>query len=60
LKVTIGSIVEFERKQLTIMGKVQEIKQNSVIVVISENVASSLGYDTNLTVVNHKNYKILS
>lgn len=60
MKVTIGSIVEFERKQLTIMGKVQEIKQNSVIVVISENVASSLGYDTNLTVVNHKNYKILS
>lgn len=60
MKVTIGSIVEFERKQLTIMGKVQEIKQNSVIVVISENVAASLGYDTNLTVVNHKNYKILS
>ena len=53
-----GNLIVFKRNGLTIIGEVVKVKDESVIVKISEEDAETLKYDTSLTVVAHKNYKL--
>lgn len=59
-KATIGQTIVFQRKELAVIGKVEKHLDNSVIVNIPVKDAKELGYESPLTVVNHKNYKIIS
>lgn len=58
VKAKEGQLVLFKRESITIKGRVSILYPNSVVVEISPDVATQLGYSTNRTVVNHKNYKI--
>lgn len=53
-----GNLIVFKRNGITIIGEVVKVKEESVIVKISEEHAEFLKYDTSLTVVSHKNYKL--
>lgn len=55
-KALVGSIITFNGG---IKGVVQKVNENSVIVAIKEN-PTLLEYEGNRTVVNHKNYTIIS
>lgn len=59
-KVKIGDNVMFERKDKTIIGIVEIVRDNSVIVEIPKEAAIHLDYETNKTVVKHQNYTVLS
>jgi len=54
-----GDKVLFKRNKLSILGEVVKVKEESVIVKISESDAEKLKIETPLTVVAHKNYKII-
>ncbi|MCM3443288.1 MULTISPECIES: DUF2187 family protein [Metabacillus] len=54
----IGDTVQFERKTMTFSCKVIALRENSVIVELSELDAKRLEVESTRTVVNHKNYKI--
>ncbi|HLU23098.1 MAG TPA: DUF2187 family protein [Bacillaceae bacterium] len=56
----IGDKVIFTRQGYSIVGKVTIVKEESVIVYISNMDAKRLKIDTPVTVVAHKNYKVLS
>lgn len=58
-KAKIGDVILFFRKGMNVKGKVKIIRNNSVIVDISEKDALELGYETNQTVVGHNNYSII-
>lgn len=53
-----GDLINFKRNGISIIGEVVKVKEESVIVKISEEHAEFLKYDTSLTVVSHKNYQI--
>ena len=53
-----GDLINFKRNGISIIGEVVKVKEESVIVKISEEHAEFLRYDTSLTVVSHKNYQI--
>lgn len=57
--VKIGDYIMFERKDKIIIGIVEIVRDNSVIVEIPKEAAMHLDYETNKTVVKHKNYTIL-
>lgn len=59
-KVKIGDPVCFIRKELTVYGEVVQIGENTVMVTIDEQTRLLLDISTNITVVNHRNYKIQS
>lgn len=54
-----GDNVFFKRSQQSIIGEVITVKDESVIVKISESDAIKLNIETPLTVVSHKNYKVI-
>lgn len=54
-----GDRIRFERLGYTIIGEVVRVKEESVLVSISEYDAERLKIDTPITVVSHKNYKLL-
>ncbi len=54
-----GEKVLFKRNTFFILGEVVKVNEGSVIVKISESDAVKLKIDTPLTVVAHKNYKII-
>lgn len=56
----IGEEVVFVRKSIEVTGKVEKHLENSVIVQISNSDAKELGYESQLTVVSHKNYQIVN
>ena len=58
-KGKIGDIVEFERRGLSILGKVSMVRELSCIVEIDEEVADFFCYETPRTVVRHENYKVV-
>ncbi|MFE7064469.1 DUF2187 family protein [Sutcliffiella sp. NPDC057660] len=58
-KAKEGHVISFKRDNMTIKGRVSILYQNSAVVEISHDDAINLGYSTDRTVVNHKNYKIL-
>ena len=58
-KGKVGDIVEFERRGLSILGKVSIVRELSCIVEIDEEVADHFCYETPRTVVRHENYKVV-
>ena len=58
-KGKVGDIVEFERRGLSILGKVSIVRELSCIVEIDEEVAEHFCYETPRTVVRHENYKVI-
>lgn len=55
-KAVPGDTILFKRKDNTCEGKVFLVRDNSVLVDISEQTAKGLGYETLNTVVGHGNY----
>ncbi|MDP4086886.1 MAG: DUF2187 family protein [Bacillota bacterium] len=60
IMVKEGDKVLFKRKDFTIIGEVLRVKEESVIVQISNSDAELIDVQTPLTVVSHKHYKKLS
>lgn len=58
-KGKVGDIVEFERRGLSVLGKVTIVRELSCIVDIDEEVANHFCYETPRTVVRHENYKVI-
>lgn len=59
-KAKIGDIIVFNRKHNMYEGKVFVVRDNSVLVEISKESASMLGYEMANTIVRHGNYSIKS
>lgn len=59
-RVKLGDNILFSRKGHHLEGTVIIIRDNSVIVTISEQDSEILDYDTNQTVVNHSHFTIIS
>ncbi|MGS2780452.1 DUF2187 family protein [Robertmurraya sp. GLU-23] len=57
-KVKINDQIEFVREGYLLIGLVESVRDNSVIVEISYDDASKLNYANNKTVVSHSNYII--
>ncbi|AIE58933.1 DUF2187 family protein [Bacillus methanolicus] len=57
-KAKIGDHILFQRKDQIIEGIVEIVRENSVIIEISQDAAQELGYETNKTVVKHSNYVV--
>lgn len=55
-----GEKVFFIRNELDIIGEVCKVRDESVIVRISNTDAEKLQVETPLTVVSHKNYQIIN
>lgn len=60
MKAGLGQKIRFKRNNMVITGIVSLVKDNSVIVDISNEDAKKLEYSTNKTVVNHSNYEIVN
>lgn len=58
-KAKIGDRISFQRKEMSIEGEVEIVRDNSVIVRISDNVNENLDFETAKTVVRHSNYVII-
>jgi uncharacterized protein YkvS len=58
-KVEIGNRISFQRKEKNIIGIVEIIRDNSVIVGITCETAQNLQYETPKTVVKHINYVVI-
>ncbi|MFS0576879.1 DUF2187 family protein [Sporosarcina sp. 179-K 3D1 HS] len=56
----IDEKISFVRNDHKVFGKIFKILENSVIVEISTNDAELIGAASNLTVVSHKNYSVVS
>lgn len=60
MKAKIGQKIRFKRNDIEITGIVSLVKENSVIVDISDEEAKKLDYSTNKTLVRHSKYEIVS
>jgi uncharacterized protein YkvS len=58
-KAKIGDRISFQRNDLSIEGEVEIVRDNSVIVRISDNSNEKTEYETAKTVVSHSNYVII-
>ena len=58
-KAKIGDFISFKRKDLLCEGEVEIVRDNSVIVKVSDETHEKLEYDTAKTVVRHTNYVII-
>ncbi|RFU67038.1 DUF2187 family protein [Bacillus sp. V59.32b] len=54
----VGDTILFERKEISCEGIVFQVRENSVLVEISKEMAQVLDYETPNTVVRHGNYTI--
>lgn len=54
----VGDTILFERKEMSCEGIVFQVRENSVLVEISKEMAQMLDYETPNTVVRHGNYMI--
>ena len=57
--IEIGTLISFHRKEREIEGVIDQIRENSVIVKVDVDVQKYLDIENELTVVNHKNYRVL-
>ena len=55
-----GDKVLFKRNSVSIIGEVIQVKEGSVVVQINDSDAERIKIDTPITVVSHKNYKIVN
>lgn len=60
VKAKLRQEIQFSRKGITLTGVVVQVNENSVIVDIEMDAAGQLHLENNKTVVNHKNYEILT
>ncbi|CAI9395549.1 hypothetical protein BACSP_04144 [Bacillus sp. T2.9-1] len=58
-KAAVNDHISFSRGKREVFGIVTSVKENSVIVELSSEDAKYFQYESNLTVVNHKNYLII-
>lgn len=56
---TTGDTILFNRNGIKIIGKVIKIREESVIVSVSQKDAAKLRIETPITVVSHKNYQLI-
>ncbi|PGT82951.1 hypothetical protein COD11_13700 [Bacillus sp. AFS040349] len=56
----IGIDISFTRNNVDVIGRVVKAYPNTVIVEISQDDAEKIESPSTLTVVNHKNYRILT
>ena len=56
----IGDKISFTRKGYSVDGIVVSYRQKTVIVQISPHSAKLLDIENDITIVNHKNYEIVS
>lgn len=56
----IGDYVKFSRKNIEITGVVTKVRDKTVIVQISKEIAKKLDLYTELTVVRHNHYAIVN
>lgn len=54
-----GDRVLFTRKDISIIGTVKKVKEESVLVEISTQYAQRIHAETPLTVVSHQHYQIV-
>ena len=59
MNVSNSDIVKFTRRGIPVKGKVIDIRTETVMVEINAQDALLLGYENCMTVVNHKNYKVI-
>ncbi|KKK36478.1 hypothetical protein WQ57_19205 [Mesobacillus campisalis] len=59
-KAKVGDTILFKRKNNNWSGTVFLVRDNSVLVHISEQAAMHLNYETVSTVVRHDNYDVIS
>ncbi|MER2005809.1 MAG: DUF2187 family protein [Psychrobacillus sp.] len=57
--VAIDKFIEFTRHDKKITGQVVHIRELSVIVKLEAEDVQFLGLENELTVVNHKKYKVI-
>ena len=55
-----GDKILFKRNSVSIIGEVIQVKEGSVVVQINDSDAERIKIDTPITVVSHKNYKIVN
>ncbi|HEO8421567.1 TPA: DUF2187 family protein [Yersinia enterocolitica] len=60
IRAKIDDVIIFLRANQEVTGVVTLVKENSVIVQLSSYDTNFLQYESNLTVVNHKNYTVLA
>ena len=59
-KVTEGDWIQFERKGHVYQGEVKMIREATVMVAVDPKAfPGDLGFENNITVVNHGNYNII-
>lgn len=58
-KAEIGDRILFQRKEKSIIGIVEIVRDNSVIVEITSETALNLHYETPKTVVKHLSYVVI-
>ncbi|NRD76916.1 DUF2187 family protein [Bacillus sp. BRMEA1] len=59
INAKVGDIVTFNRKYIAHEGVVYQVREKSVLVNISKDSQTYLGYENRNTVVSHMNYTIL-
>lgn len=59
-EVALFDDIEFERKGKSVYGQVVCIRENTVMVSVDLLTQEMLNLPNTYTVVNHKNYKVLS
>lgn len=57
---SIGNTIKFERNGYTIYGEVESYREHTVLVLISDADAAKLHLESPITLVNHKNYTVIS
>ncbi len=57
---SIGDTVKFERNGYTIHGQVEVYREHTVLVSISDADAAKLHLESPITLVNHKNYTVIT
>lgn len=59
IKAAEGDIIQFQLNDVSILGKVVIVRENSVITEIERSVAIFLDIENNRTVVSHQRYEII-
>ncbi|MCM3088307.1 DUF2187 family protein [Bhargavaea ginsengi] len=54
----VGEVISFVRNDHEVIGKIEKILENSVIVQITKDDAEAIGVPSDRTVVSHKNYHV--
>lgn len=56
----VGDLIEFSRNGFIIIGQVIKVREESIVVSISDEDAELIKIETPITVVSHSNYKLIN